>query len=102
MTNGSSAPFTTAIGIVRDFDQLPLIGARTGSTSREQSASGYPIGSNESHFQIWRERLVKYRVSEALDVPIGPFGLSGKFEMRRRSKSFRKRVWTNRRGSDQD
>jgi len=34
------------------FDQLPLIGARTGSTGLEQSASGYAIGSNESRFQI--------------------------------------------------
>src|SRR5258705_5648928 len=29
------------------FDQLPLIGAHTGSTSLEQSASGYAVRPNE-------------------------------------------------------
>ena len=52
------------------FDQLLLIGARSGSTGPEQSASGYAIRPNESCFQVWRKCLVKYRVSEALDVRI--------------------------------
>ena len=64
------AILATAIGMVERFDQLPLIGARTSSTGLEQSASGYAIGPNESCFQVWRERLVKDRVSESLDARI--------------------------------